>query len=110
MADLVSSVSMGTGAKDGVSWFTGGVTVDSSGLISKGAATETIPAFWGSSLTMADEASSVSMGSTGVSGVGAEAAAAAAAAAAIAASFSACKAATAAAASRYQIIVKSIQV
>ena len=107
MADLVSSVSMGTGAKDGVSWFTGGVTVDSSGLISKGAATETIPAFWGSSLTMADEASSVSMGSTGVSGVGAEAAAAAAA---IAASFSACKAATAAAASRYQIIVKSIQV
>jgi hypothetical protein len=46
MAGLISSVSMGTGAKDGVSWFTGGAqtvdqstvapTVDSSGLISKG--------------------------------------------------------------------------
>ena len=106
---MVSSVSMGTGAKDGVSWFTGGVTVDSSGLISKGAATETITSFWGSSLTMAEEASSITIGSTGVGGVGAEAAATAAVAAAIAASFSACKAATAAAAaSRYQIIVKSI--
>jgi hypothetical protein len=93
MAGLVFSVSMGTGAKDGVSWFTAGATVDSSGLISKGAATS----FWDSSLTMADEASSVSIGSTGVGGVGAEAAVAATAA-------TACKAAIAAAASvsRYQ--------
>jgi hypothetical protein len=75
MAGLVFSVSMGTGAKGGVSWFTAGATVDSSGLISKGAATETIPSFCGSSLTMAEEASSVSIGSTGVGGVEAEAAA-----------------------------------
>ena len=79
MTGLISSVSMGTGAKDGVSWLTAGATVDSSGLISKGTATETIPSFCGSSLTMADEASSVSIGSTGVGGVGAEAAVAAAA-------------------------------
>ena len=38
--------------------------------------TGTIASFWGSSLTMADEASSVSIGSTGVGGVEAVAAAA----------------------------------